>query len=58
MKRPSSRFWSVQLFHMRDVRRNVLPKFIEIIWRRHVGVHPDHRAPAGRPEWYESVNSS
>ena len=30
-------------FRIRDIRRNVLPKFIEInsLWRRHAAAHPD-----------------
>ena len=26
------------IFHMRDIRRNFVPKFV---WRRHVSAHPD-----------------
>ena len=31
-----------EMFRIRDIRRNdVLPKLIEIVWRRHAGVHLD-----------------
>ena len=26
------------IIHIRDIRENVLPKFIRFVWRRHVGV--------------------
>ena len=26
------------IIHFRDIRKNVLPKFIRFVWRRHVGV--------------------
>ena len=26
------------IIYMRDIRENVLPKFISFVWRRHVGV--------------------
>ena len=29
------------IFRIQDIRRNVLPKFIEICWRRPAGAHPD-----------------
>ena len=30
------------IFRIRDIRRNILPKLIEIcIWRRHAGAHLD-----------------
>ena len=37
------------IFHIRAIRRNVLPKFIEIfVWRRHTGAHPDGHQHVGR----------
>ena len=29
------------IFCLRDIQRNVLPKFKEIVRRRHAGAHPD-----------------
>ena len=29
------------IFRMRDTRRNVLPKLIEFVWRRHAGAQLD-----------------
>ena len=48
------------------MRRNVLPKFIKVVWRRHVGAHPDGLQHGGREPietsvtefWYKSVYSS
>ena len=36
------------IFRTRDIRRNVLPKFIEILWRRHAGAHLDEHQHGGR----------
>ena len=50
---------------IRDIRRKVLPKFIEICLRRHVGAHLDELQHGGRKPTetsvtefcYKSVNS-
>ena len=52
------------IFRIRDIRRNVLPKLIEILWRRHAGAHLDELHHGGRKPTetsvtefcYESVN--
>ena len=52
------------IFRIRDIRRNVLPKLIEILWRRHAGAHLDELQHGGRKPTetsvtefcYESVN--
>ena len=31
-----------------DIRRNVLPKFIEFVWRRHAGAHLDGHQHGGQ----------
>ena len=36
------------IFRIRDIRRNVLPKLIEFVWRRHAGAHPDEHHNGGR----------
>ena len=36
------------LIYMRDIRKNILPKFISFVWRRHVGVQ-DQKKWVGRP---------
>ena len=36
------------IFRIRDIRRNVLPKFIEICMRRHAGAHLDELQHGGR----------
>ena len=44
------------IFLMRDMRRNFLPKFIEIIvWRRHAGAHPYGHQHGGRKPTETSV---
>ena len=40
MQRPSPRLRPVQFFIYETIRRNVIPKFIDV-WRRHAGAHPD-----------------
>ena len=45
------------IFRIQDIRRNVLPKFIEILgWRRHAGAHPDEHQHSGRKPTETSVN--
>ena len=36
------------IFRIRDIRRNVLPKLIEFVWRRHAGAHLDELQHGGR----------
>ena len=43
------------IFRIRDIRRNVLPKFIEISWRRHAGAHPDELQHGGQKPTETSV---
>ena len=40
------------IFRIRDIRRNVLPKFV---WRRHVGAHPDEHQHGERKATATSV---
>ena len=50
-----------RIFRIRDIRRNVLPKFI---WRRHAGAHLDEHQHGGRKPtktsvtefWYKILN--
>ena len=50
-----------RIFRIREIRRNVLPKFV---WRRHAGAHLDGHQHGGRKPtetsvtefWYKSVN--
>ena len=52
------------IFRIRDIRRNVFPKLIEIVWRRHAGAHLDELQHGGRKPtvtsviefYYKSVN--
>ena len=53
------------IFRIRDIRRNVLPKFIlKFVWRRHAAAHPDGHQHGGRKPMettvtefcYKSVN--
>ena len=44
------------IFRIRDIRRNVLPKLIETVWRRHAGVHLDELQHGGRKPTETSVN--
>ena len=43
------------IFHIRDIRRNVLPKIIEIVWRCHAGAHLDELQHGGRKPVETSV---
>ena len=43
------------IFRIRDIRRNVLPKLIEILWRRHAGAHLDELHHGGRKPTETSV---
>ena len=43
------------IFRIRDIRRNVLPKLIEILWRRHAGAHLDELQHGGRKPTETSV---
>ena len=44
------------IFHIRDIRRNVLPKFIEIfVWIPHTGAHPEGHQHVGRKATETSV---
>ena len=49
-----AKFQVTAIFLVQDVRRNFLPKFIEVwfIWRRDAGAHPDGQF------CYKSVNLS
>ena len=40
------------IFRIRDIRSNVLPKFV---WRRHAGAHPDELQHGGRKPTETSV---
>ena len=35
-----AKIWVEGMIRIRDIRGNVLPKFIELSWRRHAGAHP------------------
>ena len=43
------------IFLMQDMRRNFLPKFIEIVWRRHAGAHSHGHQHGGRKPTETSV---
>ena len=43
------------IFRLRDIRRNVLPKLIEIVWRHHAGAHLDELQHGGRKPRETSV---
>ena len=44
------------IFRVRDIRRNVFTKLIEIfVWRRHAGAHPDEHQHGGRKPTETSV---
>ena len=44
------------IFRIRDIRRNVLPKFMErFVWRRHAGAHLDELQHGGRKPTETSV---
>ena len=43
------------IFRIRDIRRNVLPKLIEICMRRHAGAHLDELQHGGRKPTETSV---
>ena len=43
------------IFRIRDIRRNVLPKLIEFVWRRHAGAHLDELQHGGRKPTETSV---
>lgn len=36
------------IIYMRDIRKNVLPKFISFVWRRHAGVPFEGHKCGGR----------
>ena len=38
------------IFHMRDIRRKFVPKFVDLVWRRHVSAHPDGHQHGGRKQ--------
>ena len=41
--------WVEGIIRIRDIRGNILPKFIELcIWRRYAGAHPDELPHGGR----------
>ena len=54
---------SGRIFRIRDIQRNVLPKF-NFVWRRHAGAHLDGHPQGGRKPtktsitefWYRSLN--
>ena len=35
-----AKIWVEGIIRIRDIRGNVLPKFISFPWRRHAGAHP------------------
>ena len=40
-----------EMFHIRDIRRNVYPNLQRFVWRRHVGAQPDgHNLAAGNQQ--------
>ena len=44
------------IFNIRDIGRNVLPKFIDwFVWRRHARAHPDEHQHGGRKPTETSV---
>ena len=43
------------IFLKRDMRGNVLPKFIDIVWRRHAGIHLNGHQHRGRKSTKTSV---
>ena len=44
------------IFHIQDIRKNVLRKFIEIfVWRRHTGAHPEGHQHVARKATETSV---
>ena len=43
------------VFNSRAIRRSVSSKFIEIVWRRNVGAHPDGHQHGGRKPTETSV---
>ena len=48
--------WVEGIIRLRDIRGNVLPKFIEpVVWRRHAGAHPDELQHGGRKPTKTSV---
>ena len=55
----------INIIRIRDIRGNVLPKFIELCMRRHAGAHEDELQHGGRKPTetsvtefcYKSVNS-
>ena len=43
--------WVEGIIRLRDIRGNVLSKFIEpVVWRRHAGAHPAELQRGGRAE--------
>ena len=45
-----AKMWVRGIFRIRDIRRNVLPKFIDRhpVWRRHAGAYPHGHQHGGR----------
>ena len=50
-----AKFQVIAIFLMQDMRRNFLPKFIEICMGRHAGAHPDGHQHGGRKPIETSV---
>ena len=49
--------WVEGIIRLRDIRGNVLPKFIEpVLWRRHAGAHLHELQNGGRKPTETSVN--
>ena len=49
-----TKIWVEAITRIRDIRGNVLPKFIELV-RRHAGAHPDELHYGGRKPTETSV---
>ena len=50
-----AKIWVEGIIRLRDIRGNVLPKFIELSWRRHTGAHPHELQHGGRKPTETSV---
>ena len=50
-----AKIWVEGIIRIRDIRRSVLPKFIELSIQRHAGAHPDELQHGGRKPTETSV---
>ena len=50
-----AKIWVEGIIRIRDIRRSVLPKFIELCMERHAGAHPDELQHGGRKPTETSV---